>query len=927
MLKATVPREPEWRAVADLCDRALRGPAALVVEGEAGIGKTTLMLAAIEHATRAGFTVLSAHGSHAEVGYAYAPVADLLDGVDDATLAALPPRQRLALDGAPGGLGIGGPGTDERVVGAAFCAVVEQLRARSPVLLAVDDAQWLDPSSRAVIGFAVRRLVERTALLATVRVGSEPDPAGTPSWPTVARPDILTRTRMRPLSVGGVQALIAARWGRMLPRPAITRIHHISGGNPMFVLELARAEFEDGRASSELPEGLVALVRGRLGALPPDVHAVLLAAACAASPTVEILSRVTEVAPERVVELIESVEALDVVVLDGHHVRFTHPLFATGVYADAAPSQRRRTHRALAEIVDHPELRARHLALSATTGNPATLTALDAAADALAARGALAAAAELVDLAINLGDTPQRRIRSAELHFRSGSVSAARSHLLAALDALPAGSLRALALAQLGAVKAYDDDLPGAIETLTEASAQATDAPGLRLMCQVRLSLALGVADRMAEAVETACRAVALAEELDAPGLRSQGLALWVTATFIQGEGVHRDALRTAVQLEDPLSGATTSLRATATQAVISAYIGDLETADAQIRAVRHAIATDGTEIDLVWVDNRITAIEIWSGRYTQAAHTAHAAVQRAEQLGARLSLATAWTKRATVAAFQGRDHDARADAHAAIEAASAMGAGRLIKEPSRVLAFLAVSRGDYSAALAVLRPLLDKFDPPRELEIEGGEHLPDAIETLTALGYLDEAEALADALQTHGAQRDRPWMMAVGARGRGMILAARADLPAAQRELEAALAHHDRLPMPFERARTQLLLGQLQRRRRHRGAAGDTLTAALATFDSLGTPLWAARARAELARLKGTRGEGHQLTAAEQRTAQLAAQGRSNRQIAAELFLSEKTVEANLSSVYRKLGIRSRAALAAHLGLGTDKGAAWPAH
>lgn len=156
--------------------------------------------------------------------------------------------------------------------------------------------------------------------------------------------------------------------------------------------------------------------------------------------------------------------------------------------------------------------------------------------------------------------------------------------------------------------------------------------------------------------------------------------------------------------------------------------------------------------------------------------------------------------------------------------------------------------------------------------------------------------------------------MMAVGARGRATVLAARGDLPGALRALERAMAHHERLGMPFEQARTQLLLGQLQRRRRQRGSAITTLAAALSTFQELGTPLWAERAGTELARLGGARSDGQRLTPAERRTAALAAHGLSNREIAVELFLAEKTIESTLSSVYRKLGIRSRARLAAAL-------------
>ncbi|MEZ0358723.1 AAA family ATPase [Mycobacterium sp. SA01] len=903
----------EDQAVAELLHRAQDGPAVLLVEGEAGIGKTTLLFDAAERAKSLGFAVLTAHGSPAELGYAYAAVADLLSGIDDSSLAALPPRQQLALERARCGQHVEGPETDERTTATAFGRALEDLSVREPVLLTLDDAQWLDPSSRRVLGLVGQRLAGRTALLVTLRSNE-----GDPGDPTRATPFELpgaSRVRMRPLDADGIHGVIAARLGRTLPRPVVTRIHRTSGGNPLFALELARAELNTATRTAGLPNGLAALVRDRLRRIGSEEQQVLLAAACAADPTVEVVSHAVDLPADAVLAAVGSAEALGVVALAGGRIRFSHPLFSTGVAANALPADRRAVHRALAETVNEPELRARHLALAATTGDETTLAAIDTGADVLAARGALAAAADLLELALTRGgDTPPRRIRAAELHFRSGSVTLARAHLQSTLDHLPPGVMRGLALAHLGAVMAYDDDLTGAIDALSEAAEEAAGAPALRLVCELRLALALAVAGRMAEAVERALRAIALAEDLETPGLRSQALALWVTAAFIQGQGVHEHALREAVQLEDPNSGATTFLRAGAVEAVISAYVGDLGTAEAQLQAVKRSMTAVGNEIDLVWVDNRLAAVAIWSGRYDLAEDWARAAVQRAEQLDARLSLVTAWTKRATVAAYRGRDHDARADAMAAIDTAHAIGARRQVKEPTRVLAFLEVSHGNYEDALAVLTPLLEEFDPPHELEIEGGEYLPDAVESLIALRHLQRAETVIDALEQHGCERDRPWMMAVGARGRGALLAARGDLVAAHRALDDAMVHHQRLAMPFERARTQLLLGQLQRRRRQRRDAAVTLSSALDTFDELGAPIWAERARTELKRLDATRSRGQHLTAAEHRIAGLAAQGLSNREIATELFLAEKTIDSTLSSVYRKLAIRSRAGLAVAL-------------
>ena len=218
-------------------------------------------------------------------------------------------------------------------------------------------------------------------------------------------------------------------------------------------------------------------------------------------------------------------------------------------------------------------------------------------------------------------------------------------------------------------------------------------------------------------------------------------------------------------------------------------------------------------------------------------------------------------------------------------------------------------------AALNALEPLLSRYGAsPNPTEIFAASFVPDAVEAMTALGRADEAEPLVEALQRNGDRVDRAWMLAVGARCRAMVLAARGDVNAAVQSARRALAEHDRLPMPFERARTQLLLGQLLRRDRSEATA--MLRDALAVFEQLGTQLWADRARAELTGTSSrSRANGRdRLTPAEQRVAELVASGMTNRDVAAKLYISAKTVEATLARVYRKLGIRSRAELGRHV-------------
>jgi DNA-binding NarL/FixJ family response regulator len=199
--------------------------------------------------------------------------------------------------------------------------------------------------------------------------------------------------------------------------------------------------------------------------------------------------------------------------------------------------------------------------------------------------------------------------------------------------------------------------------------------------------------------------------------------------------------------------------------------------------------------------------------------------------------------------------------------------------------------------------------------ELPNAAFLPDAIEALVQLGRLAEAKPLVEALERNGRRLDRPWMLAAGARGRSMLLASLGDLDAATEAAQRAMAEHDRLAMPFERARTLLQLGQLQRRQRKKESATASLREAFDTFDKLNVPLWVERVRSELVRVNVGLRQSGQLTPSEQRVAELAASGMKNRDVAAALFISPKTVEANLARIYRKLGIKSRAELGRHMG------------
>lgn len=353
---ATVSRSVERHAVDDLLSSADIQPSGLVIAGEPGIGKTTLWLAGVARARERGFRVLSTRADEAESVLSYAAVADLLDDVEPAVLEALPELQRVAVDRVLLRGGSEGPPTDQRVTASAVASIVAGLSAEQPVLLAVDDAQWLDVSSQAVLAFAARRLSGRVGILLTGRAhAAEPDPA---AWLQLRTPDAVGRLRVRPLSLGALHSIIFERFGKAFPRPTMVRIAQISGGNPFYALELARA-VDDRSANAEavLPSTLAELVRLRTGHFGGQVGEMLLAACSVTDATVDLLANATHVSVERVVELLEEPEREGIVLIDGNRVTFAHPLLARGIYTQAGPARRRRMHRALAVVKGSPRSR------------------------------------------------------------------------------------------------------------------------------------------------------------------------------------------------------------------------------------------------------------------------------------------------------------------------------------------------------------------------------------------------------------------------------------------------------------------------------------------------------------------------------------------------------------------------------------------
>ena len=911
MVSQLAGRVAESRQISDVLDKAGGRPAALIIEGDAGIGKTTLWLDALDRARSKDIRVLSARTSAAESVLAYATLADLMSDVDRDLWTDLPAPQRHGLASA---LlierGADALSVDQRAVGAAFLAVLDALAVDSPVLVAIDDLQWLDASSAAAVAFAARRLTDRVSLLCTARTG--PDSAPT-NWLVLDHPDAVRRMRLPPLTVSELYEVLASQLGHPVGRPQMLRIHQVSGGNPFYALELAH-EIDRQGSSAEvtLPDSLAAVARARINSVDDGAREALLAIASLAAPTVGAVARATGVAPERLAATLDDAETQGIVTIEGNRLRFTHPLLAHAVHADATPPRRREMHRRLAEIVAEPELRARHLALSDPAGEPATLEALDSAAAIARTRGAPAAAAELLTLAIDLGGaTGQRRIELAECLFHSGDPRRACEVLEEAVADMASGPARAAAYQLLARVRLHADSFHDAAEMGRRALNDCVVESELRVDILIGLAFAYLNTDRIDTALTTVEEAVASAQRLGLGEPLGRALGMRAMLRFMNGDGVAADDVRLAMELDNPNAPVPLPLRANVQRALLVGWAGGFDEARETLTEVARQCTARGEEGEVMFIAFQLVHFAVWCGDLKSAAQTADDAVDRARQLGGDAPLFIALSMNATVAAYQGRVEDARRDLAEARAAADRSGYVRMTQSLIMAECFLELSLGDYARVLAAAEPLLPMLQSaPDYSEMLGTAFVPDAAEAMINLGRTDEAEALIDILERNGRRLDRAWMLIAGCRCRAMLFAARGDLPAAVKHARAALDHNDRIDMPFERARTLLLLGRLQRRLRHAGSAKTALTEALEIFERIGTPLWAEQARGELARRTAGRPRSHGLTPSEQRVAELTVRGLTNEDIAAALFITRKTVEVNLSRIYRKLGIHSRTEL-----------------
>jgi DNA-binding CsgD family transcriptional regulator len=915
-----IGREEELRLVlARLADL----PAAAVLEGQEGIGKTSIWRAALAELEAGGVRVLSTRPAEIESQLSYAGLADLLDPVLDEALAALPSPQRFALEVALRRAEPEEGSPDQAAIAFAVLGALRAAAATGSLVVAVDDMQWLDHSSLFALEFAAGRLRrDEVGFLLTVRTRESEQ------LPLELRRR-LGEERVRvvdvgPLSLGALHHLVQTRLAMALSRPTLQRVNETSGGNPFFTLELARALRERGaevRAGEPLPvpSELLELLRGRLAGLPKGSAEPLLFAAAMAQPTVGLIAEALDADPRPGLQRSAGAELIE---LDGERIRFTHPLFASVVYSEPSEDRRQEIHRRLASIVKDPEERARHLALSTSRPDGPVASLLDEAARLARGRGAPQAAAELSELAVRL--TPQaeteaahrRRLDAGSAHFEAGDTARALALFSEAAESAAAGSQRAQALVRLARLHHYAGDQHVAADLFRRCLAdERADASVLADAADGLANSLFFLREELPEALVHARSGARIAEEQGnraalAVALGTQGM---IEAVLGRAEAV--PTLESAVALEDWTRDVPVPLaRQPSFQlAFARLWMDDFERACHALEDIRDRAVASGDESSLPFVLTYLTLAEWLLGRWQEAMCAADEgeAVAPAESQG--IGRAFVLSARALVSSCLGREEATRSDAEDALALAER---GTMFAEMTGrwALALLELSLDNPAEAHRHLGPLVRRVELAGIDEPGSIRFVTDDVEALIALGDLDAATTELERFEASARRATRRSTLAVARRCRGLLALASGAADQAFAELGSALDELDRLPLPFERARTLLALGAAQRQARQRRVARQTLEEALAAFDELGASLWSERTRRELRRISGRAPSRGDLTPTERRVAELVAEGRTNKEVAAALFVATRSVEGTLSRVYTKLGVRSRTELARRL-------------
>jgi DNA-binding CsgD family transcriptional regulator len=889
-----VGREAEVAAAGRWVDSLADGPAALRIEGEAGIGKTSLWLQASALAARQAARVLVARPVRAELSLGYAGLCDLLQDVAEQRLRELPRPQAEALSAAL--LLAPGPGWAEPLlVARATLNLLRQLAVEAPVLVAIDDVQWLDAPSVRALGFAVRRLRDARVGVVLTLLDGEEDPLDLAS----AMGDRMTRIRLGGLSFGALGHAVRARVSADIPRRRLLAIHQRSDGNPLFALELARTD----PVAEGLPPTLRDLVARRLDQAEAARAAIELVAVNGPMP----------------VSAFADAAALDTAVLQGvlaeqgGEVRFSHPLLATGAYERIPPARRRALHRRAARLAAIPEDRARHLALAASAPDSGVAHALDDAARLARARGAAETAAQFAAHARQLtpaGDDDARARRmmdEAENLLLAADEPAAR----ALADELLTGSASARDRVRALIVRAVTAADPiAAVADLEAAVAQphADAALGVRILAQLAWQRGawLGDLERGLAEADSALSQAAVLDDLQTL------LAALTTVGLLASLAGRPDAaahFRRAIEIEAGIGDRNRVGAIDRAPRVPFAHErwwrGDIPAAAALLSEERRVAQERGDDDLLMRLNVFGAELALRRGSWDDAALLIEEALIDARDYWR----ATALVRRAILRARRG-DQRARPDADEVRAWSMAANDPGLAAAADLAIGLLEAAAGRTDHAADLVAELAAGRARAGSRAAEYAMLIPEAVAILVEAGRHPQAQTLADDLAARQAQL-APWGDAAAALCRGLVAHATGRPDEALRDLSLAREGFAGLEAPWELAQALFAEGSVLRRLGRRRAAATVLEKALAIHAALGAEPAARRCREELHRAQPRPRHDDALTQAETSVATLAAQGMTNREIAAQQFVTPATVEAHLTRIYAKLGVRSRTELA----------------
>ncbi|GAA2132353.1 AAA family ATPase [Nocardioides bigeumensis] len=906
-----VAREAESEAIEVLLG-SVPPAAALVLEGPPGVGKTSLLDHGVASARERGFRVLVARGSGAEAEFPFAGLIDLFDGVTSEQLASIPAPQLRALEVALYRAEPTGAPPEPQVISLAVLSALRALAAAGPVVVAVDDLQWLDLGSGEALVYAAKRLVaEPVVFLLARRPGRRPD---------VERAipiERLAHVAVGTLSLGATRQLLATRLGLRLPHHVLRRVYDVTAGNPLFALEVGRSLVRRGPQSVPeqsfgdeipLPDEVEDLLGLRVADLDDDVRRVLLALALGADV------RVTQLRELAGPELLDRAIEAGVVAVDGEKVRASHPLLAEVAVRRASDEEKRGLHRRLAELVADEELAALHLALATEEPDEELAARIESAAEQAAARGATRLGVDLASHAWRLTppDVPAYdRLLTVSRHLHDAGEKQRLTDLLGPrVASLPAGGSRVLGYHLLtgGVVNGNAE--------ITALHAKALEEAGDIQPCRGRAQsfLAENVAviqvRDIAESDRLAAEAVADSEDGDA---EDQRLALYTRSWTQALRGQPVDHL---VERFEELAGHRGYL-ARYPQRVAGqrrVWRGEIEQGRAFLEAFMERTELWGEPSPHALARLHLVELELRAGDWP--------AVERLmiEWAASTDDDLLHWPMyercRALLAMGRGDVEDALLWGGRADSQAEEQGVGWDRLEASRALGVTALLAKDPEEAARRLTTVWEHNQREGVLDPGAFPVAPDLVEALLELGSYDAASAVVAQLAELAEDQDHPWAR-VGAQRSAALVAIHADGYADEHAaaLVEAAAAYQALGLCFDEARTLLALGRAQRRAKKWGAARDTLERAAAAFERLGSPGWVADVRAELERSGARRpaAEGG-LTPTERRVADLAVEGLANKQIARTLVVTVNTVEFHLRNTYAKLGIRGRPQLAAAL-------------